>query len=129
MGAAASLVDREEGVALEFHGKRVSMPTHARQALQCILDNPELQASQLPDALDEAHKQAVARTLRPEDIATSRTEARMANSALIGGRRHGLGIVWADMDPTDSIRILDTDPVDRVVRIDHDPRDPLPPGW
>ena len=111
-------------------GKKRSSPAGSRKgsSKQKAL-SPELMAEKKKYVL-LAGKDAVARgTLRPEDIATSRTEARMARSGLLGGRRHGLGIVWADMDPTDSIHILDTDPVDRVVRIDHDPRDPLPPGW
>lgn len=78
-----------------------------------------------------AGKEAIARagTLKPEDIGSTRTEARRLSSALVGGRGRGLGIVFADMDPTDSIRIVDTDPVDGLARIDSDPRDPLPPGW
>jgi hypothetical protein len=83
--------------------------------------------------LMSAGKEAIARagTLMPEDIGSTRTEARRLSSALVGGRGRGggLGIVFADMDPTDSIRIVDTDPVDGLARIDSDPRDPLPPGW
>jgi hypothetical protein len=70
MGAAASLVEWGEGVALEFHGKRVSMPVHARPALQFILDHPELQAWQLPDALDEEGKLVLVRRLLREGYLT-----------------------------------------------------------
>lgn len=72
---------------------------------------------------------AAAATLRADDIETSRTPVRLSSSGLLTGRGRGLGIVFADMDPRDSIRIVDTDPVDRQVRIDFDPTDPIPePG-
>jgi hypothetical protein len=68
-------------------------------------------------------------TLRAEDIQTSRSQPRLSSSGLLTGRGRGHNIVWGDMDPRDSIRILDTDPVDRVVRIDFDPTDSIPlPG-
>lgn len=60
-------------------------------------------------------------TLRPEDIQTTRMQARMPSA----GR--GNNIVWGDMDPRDSIRILDRDPEDRVIRVDFDPKDPIHP--
>jgi len=74
-------------------------------------------------------KTAAAATLRADDIETSRTPVRISSSGLLTGRGRGLGIIFADMDPRDSIRIVDTDPVDRQVRIDFDPTDPIPePG-
>jgi hypothetical protein len=64
-------------------------------------------------------------SLAPEDIRVEPVETRRMSSRLITGR--GNNIVWGDMDPRDSIRILDTDPEDRVIRVDFDPKDPIHP--
>ena len=64
-------------------------------------------------------------SLAPDDIRVEPVETRRMSSRLITGR--GNNIVWGDMDPRDSIRILDTDPEDRVIRVDFDPKDPIHP--
>jgi ribosomal protein L16 Arg81 hydroxylase len=69
-GAAASLVRLGSQVALEFHGKRVTMPEHAGPALQFVLKQSELRAADLPDALDEAGKLVLVRRLVREGYLT-----------------------------------------------------------
>lgn len=69
-GTAASLVRSGKDIALEFHGKRVSMPVHARPALQFILKKPELCAADLPDSLDEPGKLVLVRRLVREGYLT-----------------------------------------------------------
>lgn len=59
--------------------------------------------------------------LPPHGQAPVRMQARMP------GAGRGNNIVWGDMDPRASIRILDRDPEDRVIRVDFDPKDPIHP--
>jgi hypothetical protein len=53
----------EDGVALLFHGKRLTFPAFVEPALRYIVETPELTVSSLPDALTDESKLVLVRRL------------------------------------------------------------------
>lgn len=65
-----TLVPENGTVAVQFHGKRVTMPAHAKPLLEFMLTHEQFKGSDLPDAVDDAGKLVVVRRLLREGFLT-----------------------------------------------------------
>lgn len=73
-GAIFRVEADDDSFAIECYGRRITLPTHAREAVEFALENSRFKIRELPGELDDAGKLVVVRRLIQEGLVEARIE-------------------------------------------------------